>query len=111
MKKISALLVLALFAGSFLAAQESPAPATSAAAPRPRMKMPEPADPKLPSVILIGDSTVRNGSDDGQGKGDEGQWGWGNPIAKYFDPAKINVVNRAVGGLSSRTYLTGRSEE
>jgi len=25
---------------------------------------------------------------------------------EYFDPAKINVVNRAVGGLSSRTYLT-----
>ena len=24
----------------------------------------------------------------------------------YFDAAKINVVNRAVGGLSSRTYLT-----
>ena len=71
------------------------------------MQSPEPADPKLPSLILIGDSTVRNGRDDGQGKGAEGQWGWGNPIAKYFDPAKINVVNRAVGGLSSRTYLTG----
>jgi lysophospholipase L1-like esterase len=25
----------------------------------------------------------------------------------YFDTSKINVVNRAVGGLSSRTYLTG----
>lgn len=24
----------------------------------------------------------------------------------YFDPAKINVVNRAVGGLSSRTFYT-----
>ena len=61
----------------------------------------------LPSLILIGDSTVRNGQDDGQGKGAEGQWGWGNPIAVYFDPAQINVVNRAVGGLSSRTFLTG----
>ena len=69
--------------------------------------LPEPADPALPSLIFIGDSTVRNGRDDGQGKGDEGQWGWGNPIAAYFDAAKINVVNRAIGGLSSRTYLTG----
>jgi len=76
-------------------------------APRARRPLPEPANPALPSLILIGDSTVRNGQDDGQGKGEEGQWGWGNPIAAYFDPAKINVVNRAVGGLSSRTFLTG----
>jgi len=72
-----------------------------------RRPLPEPANPALPSLILIGDSTVRNGQDDGQGKGAEGEWGWGNPIAAYFDPAKINVVNRAVGGLSSRTFFTG----
>ncbi|MCX6954852.1 MAG: rhamnogalacturonan acetylesterase [Verrucomicrobia bacterium] len=99
------LLVLGLLAQASFAAQDT-APAAPAA-PRPRLQLPEPADPKLPSLILIGDSTVRNGRDDGQGKGAEGQWGWGNPIAKYFDPAKINVVNRAVGGLSSRTFLTG----
>lgn len=68
--------------------------------------LPEPANPQLPSLILIGDSTVRNGHDDGQGKGPAGQWGWGNPLAAYFDAAKVNVVNRAVGGLSSRTYLS-----
>ncbi len=68
--------------------------------------LPEPANLALPTLFLIGDSTVRNGQDDGQRQGPEGQWGWGNPIATYFDLAKINVVNRAVGGLSSRTYLT-----
>jgi len=68
--------------------------------------LPEPTNPSLPTLFFIGDSTVRNGHDDGQGKGAEGQWGWGNPIAAYFDQTKINVVNRAVGGLSSRTYLT-----
>lgn len=68
-----------------------------------RPPLPIPADPALPSLFLIGDSTVRNG----QGNGSNGQWGWGEPLAAYFDPAKINVVNRAVGGLSSRTYLTG----
>ncbi|MGQ3052865.1 MAG: rhamnogalacturonan acetylesterase [Roseateles sp.] len=73
---------------------------------RAQVQLPEPARPELPSLILIGDSTVRNGRDDGQGKGAEGQWGWGNPIAAYLDPTKINVVNRAVGGLSSRTYRT-----
>lgn len=71
-----------------------------------RVVLPEPADPRLPSLILIGDSTVRNGHDDGQGKGPAGQWGWGNPLAAYLEPAKVNLVNRAVGGLSSRTYLS-----
>ncbi|MES3024819.1 MAG: rhamnogalacturonan acetylesterase [Pseudomonadota bacterium] len=69
--------------------------------------LPEPANGKLPSLFFIGDSTVRNGRDDGQNKGAEGQWGWGNPIAALFDTSKINVVNRAIGGLSSRTYLSG----
>ena len=75
---------------------------TAAAPARARRPQPEPADPKLPSLFLIGDSTVRNGQADGAG----GQWGWGEPLAAFFDPKKINVVNRAVGGLSSRTFLT-----
>lgn len=59
-------------------------------------------NPTLPTLFLIGDSTVRNG----QGDGANGQWGWGEPIVGYFDTTKINVANRALGGLSSRTYLT-----
>jgi lysophospholipase L1-like esterase len=66
------------------------------------LNLPEPADPTLPSIVLVGDSLVRNGRGDGEG----GQWGWGDSLGKFFDPAKVNVVNRAVGGLSSRTYLT-----
>ena len=73
---------------------------------RAQVALPEPANPGLPSLILIGDSTVRNGRDDGQGKGPAGQWGWGNPLAGHIDTTKVNLVNRAVGGLSSRTYLT-----
>jgi lysophospholipase L1-like esterase len=61
-----------------------------------------PANPALPSLILVGDSTVRNG----HGTGSDGLWGWGAPIADLFDPAKINVVNRAIGGLSSHTYIS-----
>jgi len=82
------------------------APATATAvvdAPRPMMRQPEPANAKLPTLWLIGDSTVRNGRGDGAG----GLWGWGDEVGVYFDPAKLNVVNRAVGGLSSRTYVTG----
>ncbi len=61
-----------------------------------------PINPKLPTLWIVGDSTVRNGHDTGY----NGQWGWGNPITNYFDPAKLNVQNRAVGGTSSRTFQT-----
>jgi lysophospholipase L1-like esterase len=68
--------------------------------------MPEaqpPVDPNLPTLFLIGDSTVRTGS---KGNGDNGQWGWGAPIADFFDRTKINIQNRAWGGTSSRTFVT-----
>ena len=67
-----------------------------------RLNLPSPKDPNLPTLFLIGDSTVRNGHGDGAG----GQWGWGEPLFDDFDAARINVVNRAVGGLSSRTFVT-----
>ncbi|HVT88215.1 MAG TPA: GDSL-type esterase/lipase family protein [Tepidisphaeraceae bacterium] len=59
-----------------------------------------PINPALPTLWIIGDSTVKNGAD----TGGNGQWGWGNPIAAYFDQEKINVQNRALGGTSSRTF-------
>jgi lysophospholipase L1-like esterase len=71
--------------------------------------LPIPANPTLPSLFIIGASDVRNGRGDGRDKsilGFGGLWGWGEPLAQYFDAAKINVVNRAVGGLSGRTYQT-----
>ena len=75
---------------------------TQAGPPGPRYSPPVPVDARLPTFWLIGDSTVRNGRGDGAG----GQWGWGAYFGTAFDPAKLNVVNRAVGGLSSRTFLT-----
>lgn len=92
--------------GAVFAQPVTPPPAVNTDPGTKPIILPEPANPALPSLFLIGDSTVRNGRDDGQGKGPAGQWGWGNPVAAYFDTARINVVNRAVGGLSSRTYLT-----
>ena len=74
-------------------------PATNAPA-RPQRVENLPANPNLPSLFLIGDSTVRNG----QGNGAGGQWGWGDEIAPFFDTGKINVVNRALGGTTSRTF-------
>ncbi|MDR3734084.1 MAG: glycoside hydrolase family 88 protein [Acidobacteriaceae bacterium] len=64
--------------------------------------LPVPANGKLKTIWLVGDSTVRNGS----GNGAHNQMGWGDELAQYFDTAKVNVVNRAIGGRSSRTYIT-----
>jgi lysophospholipase L1-like esterase len=61
-----------------------------------------PTDRTRPTLFLVGNSTVRNGRGDGAG----GQWGWGDFIAPLFDTTKINVVNRAVGGLSARTFIS-----
>lgn len=55
-----------------------------------------------PTVFTIGDSTVKNG----QGNGAGGLWGWGDPIAQYFDTTKVLVKNHALGGTSSRTFQT-----
>jgi len=56
----------------------------------------------LPTLFLIGDSTVRNGD----ATGSNGQWGWGEPLVNLFDPTRVTIVNRAIGGRSSRTFLT-----
>jgi lysophospholipase L1-like esterase len=56
------------------------------------------ANPALPSIYLIGDSTVRVGT--------PGQRGWGDELAPFFDTTRINVVNHAIGGRSSRTFQT-----
>lgn len=51
-----------------------------------------------PTLFIVGDSTVRNGT--------KGQQGWGDPIIKLFDATKIKVENHALGGRSSRTFQT-----
>jgi lysophospholipase L1-like esterase len=52
-----------------------------------------------PVVYIIGDSTVKNA-------GGSGIWGWGNLIPEYFDTAQLKIENHAIGGRSSRTFLT-----
>jgi len=75
---------------------------TQAGPPGPRYSPPVPVDSALPNLWLIGDSTVRNGS---AGDGTNlNQWGWGAPLTFFFDPAKVNVVNRALGGTSARSF-------
>ena len=58
--------------------------------------------PVTPTLFLIGDSTVKNGSGTGAG----GLWGWGQVVGEHFDKTRLRIENRALGGRSSRTFLT-----
>jgi len=55
-------------------------------------------NPKLPTIFVVGDSTANNHANGGLG--------WGDPFINYFDATKVNVLNRARGGRSSRTFIT-----
>ena len=57
-----------------------------------------PANPKLPTIFVVGDSTANNHA--------SGGLGWGDPFIGYFDLASVNVLNRARAGRSSRTFIT-----
>lgn len=59
-------------------------------------------DAQKPGFYIIGDSTVRNGD----GTGSNQQWGWGSFIADYFDTSRLSIRNLAIGGRSSRTFIT-----
>jgi lysophospholipase L1-like esterase len=61
----------------------------------------------LPTLFLIGDSTVKNSWD----RGTDGLWGWGKPLESYFDSSKLNVENQALGGTSSRSYINQKHWE
>jgi len=52
-----------------------------------------------PALFIAGDSTAAPSPK-------EGQQGWGTPFADYFDASRIDVINAARGGRSSRTFIT-----
>jgi lysophospholipase L1-like esterase len=52
----------------------------------------------FPMLFIVGDSTVHN-----PGRGERG---WGDVIGAYFDTNRIRVENHALGGRSSRTFIT-----
>jgi lysophospholipase L1-like esterase len=84
-----------LFAVHVMAQSPGTARATPDAPPQSAVPVDPPLDPKLPTLFIVGDSTARNGAD----------LGWGDHFAHYFDPARINIANRARAGRSSRTFI------
>jgi pectinesterase len=52
----------------------------------------------LPTLFIVGDSTVHNSA--------PGLQGWGDVLGSFFDPRKIIVENHAQPGRSSRTFQT-----
>jgi rhamnogalacturonan acetylesterase len=87
-------LVIGIACASFAVSvfAQGPAPATRPATSPSRA----PLNPNLPTLFVVGDSTASNGP----------RAGWGDPLADYFDLTKINVANRALGGRSSRSFIT-----
>ena len=57
---------------------------------------------RKPVFYIIGDSTVKNGS----GRSTNLLQGWGSFMVDYFDTTKITIQNDAIGGRSSRTFMT-----
>ncbi|MGA2229811.1 MAG: rhamnogalacturonan acetylesterase, partial [Tepidisphaeraceae bacterium] len=83
----------------FLCYSSALAQTTRPAAPRPSATQAAwQLNPSLPTVFLAGDSTAQ--------VGDPQHTGWGKTFATYIDRAKANWVNAAIGGRSSRTYVT-----
>ena len=81
----------AIFAPLHAAADDRPVVNDSGVAPE------KPAAGTLPTLWIAGDSTVKSAAP---------LRGWGQDLGRFFDPKKINVVNHAIGGRSSRTFYT-----
>jgi len=59
---------------------------------------PATTQPALPTLYIIGDSTVHNST--------KPLVGWGDCIGELFDPSKIQVQNDAIAGRSTRTFIS-----
>lgn len=88
---ILSLLFLALAFGAFAQVKDDARPVVDDSKTTPSQIR----DPKLPTLFIVGDSTLNSNAP---------MRGWGQELAQYFDLSKINVVNRAIGGRSSRTF-------
>lgn len=89
------LILIACITGSLMLAAQTLPPADNNRA----------MNPALPTVFIVGDSTAAYHTDI-TAEGASGVQGWGVLFQAFINPAKFNVINAAMGGRSSRTYLT-----
>lgn len=54
------------------------------------------AKPNLPTLFIAGDSTAATGKPTRRG--------WGAVLIDFFDTSRLNIINRAAGGRSFRTF-------
>jgi lysophospholipase L1-like esterase len=85
-------IVISLLFCSALFAADDPRPVVDDS----KAPIEKPTDPKLPTLFLVGDSTMKSNMP---------LRGWASEISPFFDTTKLNVVNRAIGGRSSRTFI------
>jgi len=90
--RVLAYAVAGIFTTTGLRAQEDARPVVDDA----KFSADKPANHHLPTLYLVGDSTLKSNAP---------LRGWAQEIGAFFDPAKINVINRAIGGRSSRTFI------
>lgn len=55
-----------------------------------------------PVLYIIGDSTVKKSG----GNDPDGLYGWGSFMDRFVDTLRMQVENHAIGGRSSRTFIT-----
>ena len=61
----------------------------------------------LPTVFITGDSTVKNADSE-----EDGMWGWGALAGEVLDTTRVNIVNAAKAGRSTRSFIReGRWEK
>ena len=53
-----------------------------------------------PRVFFTGDSTVKNADKD-----EDGMWGWASQAATVFDTTKVQLINAARAGRSTRSFI------
>lgn len=93
---IAALIPL-LLAATALAQTTRPADDARPVVPDTNFAKDNKPNPALPTLFLVGDSTMNSGAP---------LRGWASEVSQFFDTSKLNVINRAIGGRSSKTFIT-----
>jgi lysophospholipase L1-like esterase len=87
----AALLILGFIAAASAQVKDDARPVVE----DPKARIETAVNPRLPTLFIVGDSTLNSNAP---------LRGWGQELAQFFDLSKINVVNRAIGGRSSRSF-------